>query len=436
MSTLWNWPELCQALNLREVGGPDVTGISIDSRSLSTGELFVALTAERDGHEFIDAAMQSGAAGALVSREVTGALPMLMVNDTLVGLTLIAAAARRRMTGQVVAITGSSGKTTMRTWLQQLLADQDSTHGSVGSFNNHWGVPVSLARMPADVRFGVFEIGTNHPGEIEPLSRLVEPDIAVVLNVLPAHVGNFDNIEALRAEKLSIGAGLGANGQLVVHDALANHAASAISFGFSAKADVRGELKGQRLNIQVGGEALTGKFAVGGQHRALTALACMAVIECLGADVERAMSQLKHLVAPRGRGNHMDQGGVRIIDDSYNANPMSMRYALESLMETPSGKRIAILGEMLELGADARALHESLVPLLSDLDGFITVGSGFASVAERGLPQQIDHCETAADIDLEILGGLLDPGDSVLVKGSNKVFWQQGFVDALASAIA
>jgi UDP-N-acetylmuramoyl-tripeptide--D-alanyl-D-alanine ligase len=455
MAPLWTWAELCTACGLGTAPGPAIHGICIDSRQVIKGDLFIALAGDpgprfstsgevgRDGHEFIGSAVAAGASGLMVvPARLTEAqdVPQLQVADTLDGLWQLGRYGRARMSGQVVGITGSSGKTTARQWLQGLLGVQAATHASVGSFNNHWGVPLSLARMPADSRYGLFEIGMNHPGEIAPLASLVNMDVALVLNVLPAHLGSFASIEGIRQEKLSICRGLKSGGTLVVPDDLdleGAKAAKILRFGLGARADVRGVPAyfpdHTLVDVYVGARHWQYQLNAGGEHRVLTSLASFAVMLALGADLTLAAAGMADLGMPRGRGDETLIHDVSLVDDSYNANPVSMRYALEALGRSGEQRqKVAILGEMLELGAASGTLHQQLQAACGPIDGVITVGEGFRVWDQAQLGNRFwGHYASADDIDLAVLDSRLAPGAMVLVKGSNRVFWAKGFVSRL-----
>jgi len=450
--SLWNWQELNLALGLAGGGdGPDVSGVSIDSRTLRAGDLFVALSGDpgprfhssfegaRDGHDFLESAVAAGAAAVLVDREVEAAVPQLRVEDTLDGLWDLARFARGRISGKVVAITGSSGKTTARVYVEHVLGELGVVHGSEGSLNNHWGLPLSIARMPRDTEFAVFEIGMNHVGEIAPLARLAAPDVAVVLNVLPAHLGFFDSLDAIRREKLSIAAGLSSSGILVVPDDLdltGVAPSEVITFGFSEHGDVRCRGYEQRddwlVSAASGGRELEFVLAEGGRHRVLTGLAPLAVVQALSADVQRAATSLRQVQLPEGRGNRHEIDGLVLVDDSYNANPASMSYALGLLGSSSAKRKIAILGDMLELGERATELHAGLAPDCDAVDMVITVGPTMKSLFDR-LPQEKrwQHVESCRELDVVELSSHLLSGDELLVKGSKKMFWVEGFVARL-----
>ena len=417
----------------------DLSGVSIDSRTIEPGDLFVALSGDpgprfgsvtnaRDGHDFAQMAVKAGAAAVMCRADFTGDYPLIPVADTLEGLWQLGAAARARFEGQVVAITGSSGKTTMRGWLEQLLAPVGEVHASVGSYNNHWGVPLSLARMPRDREFGVLEVGTNHPGEIAPLSELVQPDVALLLNVLPAHIGNFNDMQALTDEKLSIAAGLPEGGTLVVPFELRNQVSHArlLTFGSDPESDVTGSLVGDQFVVTQGDSQLTLEVPWKSPERLSAILASLGVLMALGVDPSGLEQCFAMLDLPEGRGNQQTIAEITVIDDSYNANPASMKMALEQLHRSDRpGRRIALLGEMLELGSQTASAHADMALKAEGLDQVLTFGQGFESAAIGA------HFATIDDFDLDGFVAELRGGDTVLVKGSNKVFWSHQFVRRL-----
>ena len=446
---LWTWPELCKAVGADAVDGPAVRGIDIDSRKLAPGELFVALNGDpgprfpgarpspRDGHDFLEAAFAAGAAGALVHRDAPGEGPRLVVGDTLDGLWDLGRAARARSMARVAAITGSSGKTTVKTFLAQALG----AFATGGSLNNHLGVPLSLARTPADARFAVYEIGTNHPGEIAPLSRLARPDVAVVLNVHPAHIEFFEGIDALRREKLSIAEGLDPRGTLVCLDALDRTGLDAglrvMTFGEGAGADARlAAFDGRQATIATPSGTVRAKVPGGGTHRALSLTAVAAVLVAFDEDPRR-LADVADDAVPAGRGNRIEAGEVTLIDDSYNANPASMSAALRDLAgQRGAGRRVALLGEMLELGEDSERLHVALAPLCARIDRVFCVGDGMRALHDRLEPERrFGFVESPDDLDPVALTALLEPGDVVLLKGSNRVFWARDFAARLRDAL-
>ena len=442
---LWRWPDLCRALSLPVVDGPDVHGISIDSRTLRPGDLFIALAgdpgprfhpgrrSDRDGHDYIPAALEGGAAGVMSADALVRECPELKVADTLDGLWDLGRAARARLGCPVIAVTGSSGKTTTKT----LLAAALGGFATPGSLNNHLGVPLSLARTPMLAHAAVYEIGTNHVGEIGPLSELVRPTVAVLLNVHRAHLENFPDLHALLREKLSIINGLKDNSHFVVEDEIVLPPGAAhlrvLRFGLSEGADVRllQERAGEAVYRLPDGHHFRAKVPGGGIHRALSLAAVLAVLVALGRD-PAAVQDLGNELIPPGRGNRRQAGGIAVIDDSYNANPESMAAALRAL-SAEAGRRFALLGEMLELGRHAAEAHAGLAAACSDLDGVFCVGAGMAPLA-AALPAA-RYFETPDDALIRCLQGELAPGDTLLVKGSNRVFWTRGFVDRIVTAL-
>jgi len=467
---LWTWPELLQALSLENRGdsGPDVTGVSIDSRSLQPGDLFIALdgnpgerfhtshVSRHDGHDFIHQAEAAGAAALLVHRPVQSRLPQLRVSDTLDALWDLARAARTRFSGPVYAVTGSSGKTTAKMFLSAALG----LPLPQGSLNNFWGVPLCLARTPAGAPAAVFELGTSHPGEIGPLSTLVRPHIALLLNVLPAHLAAFQDLQALQREKLSIARGLQSQGILVLPGELADRETGGstrteflsqplqipvpgqqLTFGGSDQDDVQlmdYDAARRMADLRCGDQRFQARVPGGGQHRAMTLAAVAACLMAAGKNVLE-LRNLTDALVPRGRGDLHSVGGIEIVDDSYNANPASLRAALDTLTaadrtsstEAQSSRHFAILGDMLELGETSRAAHQTLAQACERLDGVFCIGAEMEALHEALIPRQrLGHLKQAADFDFSWLEQLR-PGDRVLVKGSNRIFWAQDFVQDL-----
>lgn len=445
---LWRSDELAGLFGPDTVAA-DVSGVSIDTRTLHPGDLFVALSGDpgpgfgdrnpnaRDGHDFINQAIAAGAAALMVHRDGNYGVPVIPVADTLDGLWQLGAGARRRFGGQTVALTGSSGKTTLRAWLEHILNPSGRCHASTGSLNNHWGVPLSLARMPADCDYAILEVGTNHPGEIAPLAELVSPDVALLLNVLPAHIGNFDSLDALTEEKLSIAAGLKAGGRLVLPYRLRDHSRwpDMITFGpegADVTAAVREDDRGTRLFISVFGDRYECSLPFRGAERVESALAVVALLAALEVDPGQALPLLADLPLPEGRGREYRVAGILLVDDSYNANPGSMSMSLRDFSRQPGNRKYAFLGEMLELGEDAARYHQEIAGGARGIDQVYSFGAGFAGCAFASPGQ---HYATLADFPLEGFVAQLEPGDCILVKGSNKVFWQKGFVRRLLAAL-
>lgn len=446
-TSLWTWVELCEALTLDQTEGPEMRGVSIDSRRIEQDELFVALSGKarpefnvledsgRDGHDFISSAVSRGAAGVLVHRRHGTDVPTLLCDDTLSGLWDLARYRRKQIRGSVIAVTGSSGKTTLKSFLSQAL----DCAASEGSLNNHIGVPLSIARTSKDASMAVFEIGTNHPGEIAPLSKLARPNVAVVLNVLNAHIGNFASLEALREEKLAIGEGVKAGDCLIVHEDLIDAARACHpdldvrTYGCSNIADYRYVMDDIDL-VSISTKEESVPIPGGGEHRAATLCATAAVLDVLGESAEKLHSIAAELLP--GRGRMFNVNGIRIIDESYNANPESMRKCLDHLARQRGDRRIAIVGEMSELGDQTATLHASLVEVLNTLDGVISVGSAMNTYAYERLDSRVKWGA------FDELAGLtafcahvLKHNDVVLVKASNTVFWTRDFVPNLLRAL-
>lgn len=450
IAPLWTFEDLAHAAGGQVEGsdGRPVTGLSIDTRTLAPGDLFVALKDQRDGHAFVVSAFQAGAAAALVAESYEaqpGHGPLIRVRDPLAALEAIGRAARARLApeARVIAVTGSAGKTGTKEMLRAALARIGPTHAADKSFNNHWGVPLTLARMPADTRFGVFEIGMNHAGEITPLVRLVRPHVAIVTTVEPVHLAQFPNVEAIAEAKAEIFAGLEPGGTAIINrdnayfEILRRHAevagAHIVTFGQDPRADVRPKAlelssEGSVMEVAIGGREVHIRVAVPGIHIARNALAVAAAIEAAGADLEEALPALAALPPPPGRGSRIElfvEGGrILLIDESYNANPASMRAALGVLGTVPRTayrRRIAVLGDMLELGERERSHHAALKEAVdaAGTDLVFACGPNMAHLfAELAPHRQGAWTQTAEEL-VERLVALVAPGDVLMVKGSN-----------------
>jgi UDP-N-acetylmuramoyl-tripeptide--D-alanyl-D-alanine ligase len=456
---LWTSTDAAAATGGQAAGTWEATGISIDSRTVAPGDLFVALSAARDGHDFVADALKKGAVAALVSAMPAGVDParLLVVPDVMDGLHALARAGRARTTAKVIAVTGSVGKTTVKEMLRAALGPQGATHAAVASFNNHWGVPVTLARMPAKTDFAVIEIGMNAPGEIAPLARLAQPDLAIVTTVAPAHLEAFGAIEGIAREKAAIYEGLGPGGIALAHadietapilfEKARETGAQLIRFGEAESAEVRlTELRltegSTVIRARLGPEDCLVKLSVPGRHFAMNALITLAAVQAIGADVARAAMALAawQPVAGRGTREALDLSGtgelvIDLIDDAFNANPASLAAGLEVLAGTEPqghGRRIAVLGDMLELGPEAPALHAEVadLPSLARVDIVHTVGPLMEHLA-AALPgaKRGRHAETAERLAHDLPRDLR-PGDVVLVKGSKGIAVSR-VVDAL-----
>lgn len=446
-SELWTAEEAQAATGGRLIQGDawNVTGVSIDTRTLEPGDLFVALKDARDGHDFLAQAFVSGASAALISdaRAVDGLGAALAVPDVLEGLRRLAAAARERSFAKRVAVTGSVGKTSTKEALAVCLAASGATHRSVKSYNNHWGVPLTLARMPRESAFAVFEIGMNHRGEILPLTQLVKPHAALVTTIAPAHVENLGSLEAVADEKGDIYAGLEPGGAAIVPNeaphasrliaAAERNGANLIRFGRDAACEARlmrfdMDDTGSNAEAEILGRTIKYRVGVEGAHWALNSVAALAAADVVGADLEAAAHALEHLRAFDGRGVATRVaapfGEFLLVDDSYNANPASMGAAFATLaarQPAAGGRRIAALGDMLELGPDERAYHAGLAEPIEQagIDLVFAAGPRMAALMEALPPGRRGGYAETADALIPMIAGSLRTGDIVLVKGSN-----------------
>ncbi|MFZ5752036.1 MAG: UDP-N-acetylmuramoyl-tripeptide--D-alanyl-D-alanine ligase [Pseudomonadota bacterium] len=458
MAALWTSRDAEAATGGRATRSFEAGGVSIDSRTIAAGELFVALKDQRDGHHFVRAALDRGAAAAMVSRIPEGcseADPLLVVPEVLEGLASLGRAGRARARARVVGVTGSVGKTSTKEMLRAVLAAQGAVHAAEASYNNHWGVPLTLARMPPDADFAVIEIGMNHPGEIAPLSRLARPHVGLITAIAPAHLEAFDSLEGIAREKASIFEGLEPGGIAVIPSDLAvtpilqaaaeAHAARVIGFGEDAGAEYRLVTATLTREITVveaecRGAPLLFKVRTAGRHFARNALGVLAVAEALGADPVVAACDLGLWQPPEGRGQRerirldiVDEHlAFDLIDDAFNANPASVAAALEVLAAAEpvdnigrvrQGRRIAILGDMLELGPDEAAMHRAIAdhPAMARVHLVHCVGPRMRTLWQA-LPdsQRGEWHETAAALASRA-HHIADAGDVVLVKGSKGI---------------
>ena len=449
--TLWTATDAAQATGGRAIGDWAATGLSIDTRSLVRGDLFIALTAARDGHDFVATALAQGAAAAMVSRIPEGVAPdapLLVVPDVLAALQALGAAGRARSRARVIGVTGSVGKTSTKEMLRAMLAAFGQVHAAEASFNNHWGVPITLARLPQDADFAVIEIGMNRPGEIAPLSRLARPHIGLITTIAPAHLEAFENIEGIAHEKASLFDGLEPGGVAIypcdlptspILAARASACGQPLAFGETANRarllDVTLTDSALVLRAQLDGLRVTARLVDSGAHFAMNGLGCLAVALALELDLARAALALGRWVPPAGRGlrqfitlDPVEELGFTLIDDAFNANPASLAASLEMLARLApgltqsgrKGRRIAILGDMLELGPTERAAHEAIaaLPAMAQIDMVHCVGPRMAWLAPC-LPQRLrGRVVEHADDLVQIAHLLAGPGDVVLVKGS------------------
>ena len=451
MTLLWTSQDMAEAMGGRPVGHlPEgITGISIDSRSISPGEAFFAIKGDRvDGHDFASIAIANGASLLVVSEAKLPALgrlvvPMIVVDDVLEALVLLGKAARARTRAKIIGVTGSVGKTTTKEMLRKVLEPSGKVHAAVASFNNHWGVPLTLARMPADTEYGIFEIGMNHPGEIRPLVKQVRPHVAVITTIAPAHLGNFKDIEEIAVAKAEIFEGLEPGGHVLLNRdnsqyALLEKAARAAgvenihSFGEYAKADFRlaefdGGAEVSTLWAVFGGKTHEILLGAPGKHLAENAMAVLGVVALISANVESAIAALGDLSPVKGRGARhklaIDRKSFTLIDESYNANPASMRAAISVLASANpdgEGRRIAILGDMLEMGEFAESVHAELAsPLLAAGIEHVWL-AGPAMVALRdALPEsvKVEYRENTDELAAFVVSSV-QAGDVLMIKSS------------------
>ncbi len=455
MSALWTAAEAAAATGGTVRGDWAATGVSIDTRSLVPGDLFVALKDARDGHDFVADALAKGAAAALVSRIPDGVAPdapLLVVPEVLGALEALGRTGRARTRARVVAVTGSVGKTSTKDMLRFVLLGQGKVHAAEKSFNNHWGVPLTLARLPRDADYAVVEIGMNHPGEIAPLSRLARPHVAIVTTVGAAHLEAFGTLEGIAREKASIFEGLEPGGTAIFHgdipqtpileDAARRHAARCVTFGTGPANHHRA------LDLRVQDDTTVATARLwrtpvaycirgAGRHFGINALAVLAAVGEVGADRARAIVALSGWEPSDGRGRRErivldqvnEQATVDLIDDAFNANPASMAAALDvlgtavptdGLGRVSKGRRIAILGDMLELGPDEGRLHAEIAqhPVMAEVAVVHCVGPRMRQLWDALPETRRGQCaETAEDLAARV-HHLIDAGDVVLVKGS------------------
>jgi UDP-N-acetylmuramoyl-tripeptide--D-alanyl-D-alanine ligase len=450
VARLWTTRAMVEAMQASQTGAlPEaVTGLSIDSRTIAPGEAYFAIKGDvHDGHDFVLAALKAGAALAVVAASRRGEFPhdapLLVVGDVLDGLRSLARAARARLNAQVIAVTGSVGKTSTKEALRSVVASQGETHASAASFNNHWGVPLSLARCPATARFAIFEIGMNHAGEIEPLVKMVRPHIAVITAVEPVHLEFFAGIEAIADAKAEIFTGVEPDGAVVLNRDNSQFArlrsaaeergiSRIITFGTDALAgarllDLSLHATSSAVHANILGHEVSYRLGVPGRHMVMNSLAVLAVASLAGADLALAALSMSQVEPAAGRGVRrmleFAGGEATLIDESYNANPASMAAALNVLGQAAvaqHGRRIAVLGDMLELGPTSAALHLGLVdavkanridlvyccgPLMRNLWDALSAG-------KRG-----GYADDSAALEAQVVSAVR-AGDALMIKGS------------------
>jgi UDP-N-acetylmuramoyl-tripeptide--D-alanyl-D-alanine ligase len=452
---LWTIAEVARALGVAgEFPNTAIDFVTQDSRLVKPGCLFVALSgtpsggfissfaSARDGWEFADKAEASGAVAMIVPHVIAGvSVPQIVVKDTLIdGLWRLARAARARFSGPVIGLTGSAGKTSTK----EFLGAYPAAYASPASFNNFWGVPLTLCNASPGASVWVVEMGMNQTGEIARLSELTRPTVALVVNVQPVHLEKLGSLEAIRREKVSIAVGLPKDGVLVLPtDVVAPEwSGKVVRFGDASEVKVLGHTaqgESWEVSAEVDGKKITFSLTPGAPHRLENALAALASAHAAGLNAAALATELNQVGIMTGRGVEQTADGVTVIDDSFNGNPASMVAALGSLKARPvqSGRRIAILGDMLELGADAPAYHEKLAGDLPGLDGVYCVGPLMRHLYDL-VPagRALGWHEDPATLDPQKIAALLRGGDVVVVKGSKKMFWVNKFVPRLLAALA
>jgi UDP-N-acetylmuramoyl-tripeptide--D-alanyl-D-alanine ligase len=450
VSPLWNLQEIRTAIGGRLHGSPpdNFNGVSIDSREISPGDIYFAIKGDRlDGHDFVASALKKGAGVAIVSRlspDMALAGPVLEVDiDPLQALQSLARAARARSQAQIVAVTGSVGKTSTKEMLRIALSASGKTHVSLKSFNNHWGVPLTLARLAANNAYAVLEIGMNHPGEITPLVGLVRPHVAVVTSIAESHLGQFASLAAIAKAKAEIFSGVVHGGSAVLcrdtphFESLAAEAArlgisDIKSFGEHQAADVRLEQVALHadcccITAKVFGERMSYKLGLPGRHMATNSLSVLAVAKLVGADLARAGLALADARPATGRGVRQElqhpEGVVQVLDESYNANPASVRASLALLGQMRpgrGGRRVAVLGDMLELGNFSQDLHKAIANDLAvnAVDVLYAAGPEMKGLWDAVAPAMRGAYSESAMGLWPVLEKSLQPGDCVMVKGS------------------
>ena len=440
--TLWTASDAVEATGGQATTDWAANGVSIDTRTLQPGDLFVALKAARDGHDFVAQALEKGAGAALVSRvpdDVPVGAPLLIVQDVQAGLEALGQAARARTGARVVGVTGSVGKTSTKEMLATILETQGKTHASVASYNNHWGVPLTLARMPHDTEFAVIEIGMNHPGEIAPLAKQARPHVALVTTVAAVHLEAFESVADIAHEKAAIFEGLEPGGAAIVNadidhaDILRQTAveqgAGTVDFGRNAAdyrlTDARAEADAVNAEAKVGDHVIRFEVNSAGTHFAMNALGALAACVELGVDLDQAIAGLNAWSPVKGRGVReslpLSGGGrIELLDDSYNANPTSMEAALDVLVASGGIRRIAFLGDMKELGAQEEAMHAAMADIraMEQVDQVHCIGP-LMQAMYHALPEKKRGLWFATSAEMaEHLPALIRDGDTVLAKGS------------------
>lgn len=436
--TLWTASEIA-AITKGNFTGTDlsVSGISIDTRKINPGDLFIALKGPNfDGNDFAEQALEQGAAAVLTTK--SGNPKFITVPDTFIALHDLGEGARARTSAKIIAVTGSVGKTSVKSMLNIAFSALGKTHASDASLNNHWGVPLSLARMPKDAEYAIFEIGMNHANEITPLSKLVSPHVSIITTIASAHIQYLGSIENIALAKAEIFHGMQANGiailprdseqfSILLAEARTQGLQKIISFGQSAESDIQLlSINGEKLSIRDGKAEYKLSFGMPGVHQAVNALSVIAAVKALGNDIQKALPSFAEMTPVTGRGNNQqvviapNQPPITIIDETHNASPIAVKAALRVLEQMASkGRRIVILGDMLELGPDSPQFHAELSDAVMASGSDLTLLSGpmMQNLAKKLSTATTRHYADSMALNAEI-AQLIQPGDVVLVKGS------------------
>lgn len=435
---LWTDREAAKATDGTPFGEWNVTGISIDSRNIDKGDLFIAIKGPSfDGHNYVLAALKAGASAAVVShipKDCRKHDNLLLVHDTTKALEDLGHAARARSNAKIIAVTGSVGKTGVKEALASALSQQGKTHATIGNLNNHFGLPLTLARMPKDCDYAVLELGMNHAGELTPLSNMAKPHAAIITTIASAHLEHFDSVADIARAKCEIFAGLDKDGIAILNadndyfdlmkTAASEH--TIYSFGQSETADFKALSAdvtpfGSHIQADLSGQVLDYTIAHSGKHWINNSLAVLAGIKALSADVAKAAHHLEHLTQLKGRGavHEIDihGGSIHVIDESYNANEASMRAALDVLSHQ-NGRKLAVLGDMLELGPDEVAIHKGLASACDKIDLVFTCGSLMKHL-NAALPAEKRAAHASSSEHLApLVVQSVRPGDVISIKSS------------------
>jgi UDP-N-acetylmuramoyl-tripeptide--D-alanyl-D-alanine ligase len=443
MNTLWNNLDAEAATGGNSTRDWQASGVCIDSRKVKPGDLFIAIIGENnDGHEYVAAALKAGAAAVMVNfvpENVAQDAPLLVVNDTTEALWDLAKFSRERIRAKVIMVTGSVGKTSTKEMLAHALEQQGKVYATEGNLNNHYGLPLTLARTPADVNYSILEVGMNHAGEISPLAVLGKPDVAIITTVEPVHLEFFEGVEQIADAKAEVFDGLGENGMAVLNrdnphfrklktTAEEKGVKNILSFGKDNLADFKLlNYNDDEISADCSGKKIKYKLGIAGEHQALNSLAVLAAISAAGADVEKAAASFESFQAKAGRGKRYQLktsfGEITLIDDTYNASPASVAAALKVLSNSKKGnggRAVAVLGDMFELGDTAVQLHVDVLKKVveNNIDLVFTAGENMEKAYESLLANLKGGCAKSSAELARVVASKLQDGDIVLVKGS------------------